>query len=338
MFVLGLFAQLQASCGGGAAAPSHFERELTFLRLGVELDEEDRAVRQVLAQRRLSIADETRGPGFLALFARTFEARLSAIRVITGRGVVHAEDAALDDLFAPGSLQLLSKLPTSIGDYIVVAWTRIPRGEDLGCATLLRILPDGNVVPGLLDVSTLGPRACVSELQRTEDGRFSATIAFPGLRSERAPYILAELGFQEVPLGRPTPFVPVATIRSDGAWLEVERSHWEAALPAHATFSERHAVGVSRAAIALLSGQSTAAQTAAYRRAVERVAPGSSAAELVADTVAYFKRGWLDRGPAVDGVEAGDEVIDPSEMEAADAPDTEQEPGEEIEVIEPSPL
>ncbi len=336
---LSLFAAL----GACAAQPvqSFFEREAQFLRLGVDLEQEEQAVRKVLAQRHLTVVGEVRGPGFLALSARTFEARLSAIRVVTGRGVVHAEDAALDDLFAPGSLRLLNELPASLGEYVVVGWARIPLGHDLGCATLLRVLPDGNVTHAILDASTFGPRACVAELYRAEDGRLMGTIAFPGLRSDRVPNILAELQFQQVPLGQPTPLVPVATIRGEGSWLEAERAHWQAALPGNAPFSDKHAVGVSRAAVALLSGQETSAQTAAYREAVGRISPGSAAAELVADTLAYIKRGWLDRtgpeGTLPEEVDPGDEIIEPTPAPelTPEALDAAPEADEDVQVIKP---
>lgn len=329
-----------AACAQGPSShQAYLERELRFLRLGVDLETEERAVRQVLAQRKLSVVGQVRGPGFIALSAQSFDGRLSAVRVITGRGVVLAEDGDEEDLFVPSSLHLLRGMPTSVGEHTLVAWVRTARGHDLGCATLLRVLPDGNTVAGVLDTSTFGPRACVSDLTRVDNGPLSAQVAFPGLMSERTPFIQAEMAFQEVPLGRPAPIVPVAKIRSQGSWLEAERAYWQASLPASAPVTDRHAVGVSLAAIAVLSGQDKDAQIAAYRQVIGRVALGSRDANLVAETLSYMRRGWLNEGDPRDGVGADEQVIEEALEDGAELPgELPEELPEDVEIIEPASL
>ena len=89
--------------------------------------------------------------------------------------------------------------------------------------------------------------------------------------------------------------MPVAKIVQDGSWLEEERARLEASSRANAEFEERHALGVARAAIALLAGLDREAQVAAYRSSVGRVMPGSQAALIVTDTLDYLERGWADQ-------------------------------------------
>ncbi len=334
------------ACGPTIRPEAHFANERSFLRLGVELEEEDAAVRRVLAQRRLSVVSEVRGPFFIALGAVTYDERLSAIRVISPRGVIVAEDAAQDDLFAPASLQLLEHFPATLGEYHLVAWSRAARGRELGCVSLTRLLPDGSPVSAILDVGEFGPRACVADLRASGERRLRALLAFPGLFSGQTPSLFVELAFQAVPIGREAPRVPVAKIVQDGTWLEAERARVEASARADAGFEERQALGVARAAIALLAGLEREAQVAAYRSTVGRVMPGSEEAAVVVDTLDYLERGWADHwteetpeGKRQTQIEEGDVVISPDPwahdggLEAADEP--EDEPADDALIIEP---
>ncbi|MFT3921681.1 MAG: hypothetical protein QM778_04025 [Myxococcales bacterium] len=329
------------ACGPSFRPEAHLANERSFLRLGVELDKEEQAVRHVLAQRKLLVAAEVRGPAFIALGASTLDTRLSAIRVISPRGVIVAEDAAHDDLFAPAELQLFDRFPTMVDDYAFVAWTRIPYGRDLGCASLYRILPDLSAVAAVLDVSTVGPRACIAELTRAGDGQMSARLAFPGLYAGQTPSLMVQMSFQKVPLGREPPLVPVAKIASGGPWLEAERTRLEALLRPSASLEERHALGVARAAVALLAGLDTEAQVAAYRSSIGRVMPGSAGAMLVAETLDYLEDGWSEAEPPPAGEAAPDAprnedslVIEPGQ--GADAGGPAQAPAhEDALIIEP---
>lgn len=273
---------------------AYLQKELVFLRSGVSLEDEEQQVRRVLLQRNLRVVSRFEGEGFIALGAATRDGALSAVRVITSRGVQIAEDAAQDDLFAPASVSLLEHFGGGFGDYVFVASARIARGRAIGCVTLHRVLPDGSAVQAVLDVSDLGTGACVSNVAQGAAGKLRVTIAWPTLHALETPQIDAELAIVEPPVGQPLPRIPVAKIDVDTAWLGAERERLSVIRLAHAPFSGRHAAGIARAALARLAGQSTDAQIAAYRNAVHRVLPGSTEAETVAATVAYMARGWSD--------------------------------------------
>lgn len=283
---------LLASCA--AHDPhAHLRNELVFLRTGVNLEDEEQEVRRVLAQRNLRVVSRFDGDGFIALGAATRDGQLSAVRVITSRGVQIAEDASQDDLFAPASVSLLEHFGGPFGDYMFVASARIPRARAMGCVTLHRVLPDGTTAEAVLDVSDLGTGACVANIARGNN-TLRVTIAWPTLHALETPALDAELAFVTPPIGQPLPIVPVAKIDVDSGWLSAERARLSVIRLAHAPFSGRHAAGIARAAIARLAGESTDAQIAAYRNAVHRVLPGSTEAETVAGTVAYMARGWSD--------------------------------------------
>jgi hypothetical protein len=302
--IISLSALLLLCC----AAPDphrYLSTELAFLQTGVHLEAEEKEVRRVLAQRGLRVGARFQGQGFIALGAASRDHRLSAVRVITGRGVVVAEDAALDDLFEPARVALLEHFGGQLGDYTFVATSRVLRGYDAGCVTLRRLLPDGSVVQAELDVSALGSRACVSNLAPAKLTRVRAKVAWPSLHVLTTPQLDVELSFVQAPLGQATPVVPVAKIAETGDWLEAERNRLTTLRLAQASFSERHSAGVARAALALLAGQETALQAAAYRNAVARVPPGSLEAETVGETVAHIERGWLDPTPPPAEADAG---------------------------------
>jgi hypothetical protein len=303
------------------SAEDYLHSEFALVPKGVDVEAEEHEVRRVLRQRGLDVVSELRGTGFVALGAASLNGRSSALRVITPRGVVMAEDAALDDLFAPSSLSLLDRFAPAVGDYVLVASERTSARADRGCVTLTRILPDGNVVNAELDLSPLGSRACVSSVAHAEHGRLRATVAWPGLTMIETPEIAVELGFVDTPLGQAPARVPRIKLASAGPWLEEERARLAQVDVRAAPFSERHAVGVARAAVALLGGQDTAHQLSAYRVAINLVPPGSFEAEIVSETSDHIEHGWLDANPedahlaapGTEAIPADAELIEPGE-------------------------
>lgn len=299
--VLRLFLTIVA-CLSACATPDHayLKNELGFLQLGVRLASEEKEVRRVLLQRGLRVVARLEDPSFIALGAATRDGLKSAVRIISPRGVVVASDAALDDLFAPGQVALIEHFGGTIGEYLLVAEARVAKGHDAGCVTLYRILADGNVVQAVLDVSALGSRACVANLAPARGGHIAATVAWPGLHALTTPQLDVELAFALRLLEEQAPLVPVARIVENGEWLDRERTRLSTLRLAHAEFSERHAAGVGRAALALLAGQDIATQVNAYRNAVSRVFPNSTESEIMDQTTEHIERGWLDpfgRGP-----------------------------------------
>lgn len=290
---------LASACAAHDPQP-YLSSELVFLKPGVRLEHEEREVRRVLAQRTMRIVSRRVQPAYIALGASSRDERLSAVRVISPRGVVIAEDAALDDLFAPAKIILLEHFVGTIGEYTLIASARLPKGREVGCVSVHRLLPDGTAVECVLDVSLLGSRACVSNLAQGRPGRLRATIAWPGLHAIVTPQIDVELAFAAAPIGQPTPLIPVAKLQETGDWLNDERTRLNTLRLARAPFSHRHAAGVARAAIARVAGETIAAQQSAYRHAVARVLPGSPESEVVADTLAHIERGWTDPLPPPD--------------------------------------
>lgn len=317
---------------------AHLRTELVFLQSGVRLEEEEQEVRRVLAQRALRVVSRLEGPGFIAVGAASRDGVHSAVRIISPRGVQVAEDAARDDLFAPSHVSLLEHFGGPHGnDYVFVATARIPHARDAGCVNLYRVMRDGSVLSAVLDVGELGAGACVSNIA-PGGARLRVRIAFPALYALTTPQIDAELALVEPLVGQAPAAIPVAKIVADAAWLEAERERLSVIRLSRAPFSERHGVGVARAAIARLAGQTTDAQIAAYRNAVHRVLPGSTEADAVSETVAYMARGWSEPEPppspedgeVVEAAEAPAELPPTSEFEAEDAvviePDTFDDP------------
>ena len=307
----------------------YLQNEFALVPKGVDVEAEEREVRRVLRQRGLDVVNELRGAGFVALGAASLNGRRTALRIITLRGVVHAEDAEADDLFAPARLTLLDQFAPALGEYLLVASERaLPRAER-GCVTLTRILPDGNVVNATLDLSPLGSRACVSSVAHGERGRLHASVAWPGLALIETPEIAVELAFADTPLGQAAPRVPLVKLAHAGDWLEAERARLMHADVRGAPFSQRHAIGVARAAVALLAGQDTANQLSAYRVAIHSVPPGSLEAEMAVDTSDHIENGWLDARP--------EDALLPAPGEEAVPPDAELiEPGQAPAESEPA--
>lgn len=319
------FILLCALLGCAAADPSrHLETELGFLRAGVRVEDEEQEVRRVLRQRGLAIRARLEGPLFVALGAATRGGEQSAVRIITGRGVVYGEDGSHQDLFRPGTVSLIEHFGGSVGEYLLAATARVAVGRDLGCVALHRILPDGRVVDAELDLSQLGSLACVANIAPGRAGRIRATIAWPDLHALKTPSMEAELEFVDTPAGKPAPLAPRLKVATGGEIVEQERTRLSTVRLSRAPFSERHAVGVARAALGALTGSDRAAQMASYRDAVQEVPPGSSEAEMVVFTVGHIGRGWSEPGdPQLDAAEAPSEGTRPSD--------------EDVQLIEPAP-
>ncbi len=308
---------MAAACARGTR-PEYFATESTFMRVGVDRKEEERAVRHVLAQRKLDVVSEVRSSDFVAWGAQSLDGKVSAVRVMTDRGVVIAEDAHGDDLFAPGTIALLEAFPARYNDLALVGFVRTRAGKDAGCVSLRRILADGSVVDVVLDVSTLGSRACVLTLARGPRQRLSAEVGFPELSGEQTASLRVELAFQTVPLGKPDPIVRVARLAQNGELLDAERNRLQAAACAGAPMAARQAVAVARAAVSSLVGDSTDRQVAAYRECIGTVQAGSSDAELLAETVKHLQRGWLDSDkPKGEAADAEATAADPVEVQSS---------------------
>jgi hypothetical protein len=312
------------ACRTPMSAEDYMQNELALVRPGVDIEAEEREVRRVLGQRGLDVVSELRGAGFVALGADSVNGRASALRIITGRGVVLAEDAARDDLFAPAHVALLDDFAPSVGDHVLIASERMAERADRGCVSLTRVLPDGAVVSAELDVSALGSRACVASVAHGEHGRLRATVAWPSLTLIETPEIAAELAFSATPLGSDPPRVPVIKVASVGPWLEQERARLSRLDVRAAPCSERHAIGVARAAVALLGGQDTAQQLAAYRMAIGLVPPGSLESDMVLETSDHIEHGWLDPVTAGEGDPNGADVPDDAEVIEPGAPPPEE--------------
>jgi hypothetical protein len=274
-----------AACTPAQDPQAFLDHEASYLRPGVDLEREEGEVRRVLAQRGLRIKAREQQAGFIALGAAS--RRASAVRVITGRGVVVAEDAELDDLFQPSAVALLDGF--TVGEYSLLAYTRTPAHQDVGCVTLQRVLPDASTVPCVLDVSDFGARACVSSVAPGRNGQLRAKVAWPSLHTFSTPQLDVELGFAPEREER-APMVHLAP----GAWIDQETARFNAVQLSKADFATRHAVGVARAALARLAGKSVALQIDLYRNAVGAILPGSLEAEAAGGTLRHLQSGWLD--------------------------------------------
>jgi hypothetical protein len=321
LFALGLLGSCRTM-----SEQEFLERELSLVRPGVDLPKEEREVRRVLRQRHLDIVNELRGPGFVALGAASLDGSRTAVRVITARGVVIAEDASADDLFAPAQVALLDGFGPRVSDYLLVAFVRTPRRADRGCVSLSRVLADGHTVPATLDVAPLGSRACISSLTRSERGRVRATVAWPALSAKTTPELRVELAFETTLAGHEPALSPTLHLLNTGPLLDSERMRLAELSLQQADFSERHDVGVALAALAQLAGFETARQLTIYRQASGDVPPGSPEAEVRSETLAHIENGWLDDVPAKDGAQPSD---------APQPSDADPQPEDDALVIEP---
>jgi hypothetical protein len=290
--------------------------EAGFLRVGVDRTAELSQVKRVLAQRGLHAVSERYSFGHIALGAASEDERETAIRVISSRGVAFAEDASLDDLFAPARVALIDTLPESIEDIELFAFSRTAQGHALGCITAGRVLPDGTALPFVLDVTQLGERACVSAIRSLGRGTLQATVSWPLLSIPDSPASLEVVLTLDRPrLDQPAPLLRRARVDMSVELFEREKQRL-ASLPAQPTFGQRQAIAVARAALALLRGESSDAQLGVYREALGSVRGGSPEQRMAEDTLAHISRGWVDREQKSDDDAAAQEAgaVSPAEV------------------------
>jgi hypothetical protein len=314
---------LLAACTPAQDPQAFLDYQASFLHPGVNVESEEREVQRVLAQRGLRVKGRVQRAGFIALGAAS--RRASAVRVITARGVVVADDAEFDDLFEPSTVALLDGF--TLGEHTLVAYTRTPAHQDVGCVTLERVLPDATAQACVLDVSDFGARACVSHLSPGRGGQLRAKVAWPTLHTFSTPQLDVELAFAAASDGQGAQVVHLAP----GAWIDQETARYNAVQLRKADFPARHAVGVARAALARLTGKSAALQVDLYRNALGTILPASLEAEVVGETLRHIQSGWLD-GPAPRAEAPRRADPEPSAPTPIDQP-----PPEDAIVVEPPP-
>jgi hypothetical protein len=284
-----LLALTLLACTPAQDPRAFIEYQASFLRPGVDIATEEGEVERVLGQRGLRVTSRVAQQGFVALGASSRDRRLSAVRVITGRGTVVAEDADADDLFQPEHLELLESFGGTVGEYSLVAYARVPVGREVGCVTMQRLLPDASALACVLDVSDLGARACVSSVSPGRGGRVRAKIAWPSLHAYSTPQLDVELAFDD----KPDTMAPIVRL-APGPWLDQETTRYNAVVLTRADFSQRHAVGLVRAVLAKLAGKSLSSQIDVYRNAIGTILPASLEAQLASETLRHIQTGWLD--------------------------------------------
>ena len=306
-----------AACRG-AHTDEHLQRELAYLVPYVDIEAEERAVRNVLAQRKLVVDEVVRRPGFVALSASTLDGAKSSVRVITRRGVVLGEDGDAGDYFGLAAVGLFAVAPLGADQDTLLGVVTTARNQVAGCARLYRILADGHALEVPVHLEQFGSRACLHALRPGAAGEYTATLAWPSLSPFSAPQLEVDMAPETARLDRPNDPTLGLRLRSEGAWVQRETDRLAAPLPGNAQFSERHARGVAQAALALAVGRSTDVQLGAYRSALGRVPPGSPEAEIVAATSTHIDNGWLDASAPPDGVvieaDGGSEPIDPDSV------------------------
>jgi hypothetical protein len=297
------------ACGAAKQrrAEEHLRNELNFYRAYVDVDSEEAATRRVLAQRNLVVEEEARGEGFRALGASSIDHKRSAVRIISRRGVVAAEDADADDWFALRNVALWTVGTRAALPETLVGIQKTARGQEAPCLTLYRLEPDGRVSEVEFRVQLFGSHACVSSLSALDKSRFEAVLAWPGLSAGVAPRLRVELRSVTRPLNAPS-YLPLALrLADDDPW--VERAGQELGeAPSAIDFPERQARAVALAALALAKHESVDQQLGSYRSALGGARTGTYEAEIMAATVAHIRRAWQEEGDAPTEGDAGDDV------------------------------
>lgn len=306
----------------------HLQRELNFFVPYVDVDAEERAVRNVLSQRKLVVDQVVRQHNFVALSASTLDGAKSAVRVISQRGVVLAEDGDTQDYFGLAAVDLFALPTTGAEGDTLLGVVQTARHQTVGCAQLYRVLADGRIHPVPLHLEQFGERACLHALRPRSGRLYTATVAWPGLSPFLAPMLEVAVAPETGRLDRPIDPGLGFRVQTGGDWVKYETDRLAAPLPGDAQFSERHARGVAQAALALAAGRAADAQLGAYRSALGRVPPGSPEAEIIAATTTHIENGWLDTVPLPDGLaaddvaqaDAGSDAIDPDSVVIEPAP------------------
>lgn len=298
------------------SADDHLQRELAFFVPYVDLETEETAVRAVLGQRKLVVEQVLRRPGFVALSATTLDGVKSAVRLITHRGVVLAEDGDTHDYFGHAAVGLFWVALAGHGSETLIGVRTTARRQSAGCARLVRVSPDGRVGDVPVHLEQFGDRACLHALRSNGARRYTATVAWPSLSPLLAPQLELDMTPETARLDRPDDPSLGLRVETGGEWVQRASEQLAHPLAGSAAFSERHARGVALAAIALAAGRDANAQLGAYRSAVGRVLPGSPEAEIMASTTTHIEHGWLDATTDEELVaeDAGWEPIDPDSV------------------------
>jgi hypothetical protein len=302
-------------------AEEHLRNEFNFLVPWVDLEAEEKAVRNVLGQRKLVVDETLRGQGFVALSASTLDQRRTAVRIITARGVVSAEDGDLDDMFATSKVAFSSLSTGGPGSELLLGVAKTERGNDLGCALFQRVRPDANLAKVDVHIERFGSRACLAGLTRDPEGTIVARIGWPSLSAGLAPTLSVDVRIDSERLDQSDPEQMSLRIDTDETrFLARERARINDLLAHAATFPDRQAAAVARAALALSTNESVDLQLSAYQSTLGNLAASLEYADLIALTRAHIEHGWDDPVPEGDG---------------APAPESDTDPGENV-IIEPT--
>ncbi|HEX6241733.1 MAG TPA: hypothetical protein VFZ61_12585 [Polyangiales bacterium] len=283
------------ACGAAKQrrAEEHLRNELNFYVPYVDLDAEESATRRVLGQRQLRVEKEVRGDGFRALEALSLDRKRGAVRIITRRGVVAAEDADADDWFALRKVALWTLATRDVLPETLLGIERTARGHDAGCLSLHRLEPDGRLSDVELRIDQFGSFACLADLVPLDKASFAARLVWPGLSAGVAPTLALELRGVTPPLNAPAGLPLVLRVAEEGAWVE-RAGQILAESASTGTFAQRQARAVAHAALALAKRQSVEQQLGAYRSALGGARPGSAEAEVMAATIEHIQHAWHD--------------------------------------------
>jgi len=305
--VLAFVWLLSAGCvrSGEQRAQEHLRNELNFLVPFVDLESEEKAVRGALAQRKLVVDESLRGPGYVALSASTLDQKRSAVRIISARGIVAAEDGDLDDMFATSRVALSSLATGGPGSETLLGIIKTERGQDLGCAHYYRVRPDASLTPLEVHIDRFGSRACLASLGRDEAGTLIAQVGWPSLSAGSAPVLTVDMRIDSGSLDQSEPDLFSLRIASDESpFIARESARLARELASATTFRARQAVGVARAALALCANEDVDHQLAAYQTAFGKRSPIDS--ELVSLTRTHIERGFQDQV-----AEPDEELVEP---------------------------
>jgi hypothetical protein len=302
------------------AQRDYLNKELSFLVPFVDIEAEEKAVRNVLAQRKLVVEEAVRGAGFVALSAATLDQKRTSVRVITSRGVVAAEDGDVDDLFGARKVALMSLTTGGPGSETLLGISKTERAHDLGCASFSRVRQDANLVKVDVHIERFGSRACLVDLKRDADGALLAGVGWPSLSAGVGPTLDVDMRIDSGRLDQSDPAqISLRVDADESRFLARELAENQAALAHAATFPERQALAVARAALALAENQGVDQQLGAYQSTLGHLAASNVYAELIALTRAHIEHGWDDLVPEPDGQPSADEpdpgenvIIDPA--------------------------
>jgi hypothetical protein len=272
------------------------------------------------------VDDTVRGPDFVALSASTLDAKRTAVRIITRRGVVAAEDGDLDELFGDRKV-LLSSVPVGGPDSeMLLSIAKTERGRDLGCAHVYRVRPDATLREVDAPIARFGSRACLSGLSRDADGTLLATIGWPSLSAGSPPTLRVDMRIERGRLDQTEDQISLRVDADETRFLARELARLDAVLAHAATFPERQAAAVARAALALSANEGVDLQLAAYQSSLGNLAASALYAELIALTREHIEHGW-DELVAEPGAEDGT---------GGEAPPPEDADSSENLIIEPA--